>query len=83
MFSHGGYVSSKIFCRYLQIWKTFSSMANISKILYLILSYENVKFCIAYVGIFLCCNAAFTTLHNIYFYKYIPQPIPISEKIVS
>ncbi len=70
-------------CRYLQIWKTFSSMTYISKILYLIFSYENVKFCIAYVSIFLWCNAAFTLLHSNNFYKYILQPIPISEKIVS
>ncbi len=41
------------------------SMANISKILCLILSYVIVKFCKAYSSMFfLCCNKAILTIHT-------------------
>ncbi len=48
-----------------KIWKNLSSVANISKILGILISlYEIVKFCKAYSSIFCCCNAAISLLHR-------------------
>lgn len=41
-----------------KIWKNLWSMANISKILYFILSYGIVTFCNAYSSIIVLCNFA-------------------------
>ncbi len=66
---------------YMEIWKPLSSIAIISKILYLFLSYKIVTFCKAYSSInSLCCNAAIPILHtitcsyiNTYFYFIKPM----------
>ncbi len=60
MFCHVAY-------KLVEIWrKKLTSMSIILKIKYLILMYENITFCKAHSRIiFLCCIAAFPTLHII------------------
>ena len=65
-----------IFCHHTKLTKIFeniSSMANISKILYLIFSHEIITFSNAYSVIifFLWFNAAISTLHTINIYRHI------------